>query len=541
VRTWLRKLVSIDARTLGLTRLALGLLLCFDLLDRASEISYWYVNEGLLPAHRVLWRPGREVLLSYFFTLTTVAQVQVAFAITFAIYLAFFTGFYTRIAHVLSLVCLLSLQSRVDMLSHGGDFVLATLLLWTTCLPLGQRFAIDAVRERLRRTPGQPLAAAQPQLVASLAVLALHCQLAVIYLFNAVHKDGQTWLGGTAVYWMLEQARLVNPFGVWVRAHAPFAFLQLATFAALTMEVLLPLLILSPWGRPTTRRVALAMVFALHGGIAAVSHLWLFSIAMMTFGTLLVSSEDWALASGLAARSRRLEQWANAALSGVEHAVLALQGGPGSTPADTRARRVLRLASFGAGQALVLLLMAAAISQVCVENRIVRPWVPFQQPQLLHDIVAYTRLNQGWAMFAPDVPRDDMTVMVDAITEDGRHVDPYNESAAQRGVPWLDEIPEYLGYNVRFCNYAARLAGRKELHDILSDWIFAYDRRTGRPRDRVVSFEAFIVTQQNPAPGETGPHDVRRSSFLSKKRPALPTIQLQRALSQMRTATPRPE
>src|SRR5262245_51479211 len=103
-------------------------------------ISTWYVDEGLLPGHRLLWRPGREVLVSYLFGLTTAPQVAVAFAITGAIYAALLVGWNTRLMHVLSWVCLISLQSRVDMLSHGGDFVLGTLVLWTMFLPMGRRF-----------------------------------------------------------------------------------------------------------------------------------------------------------------------------------------------------------------------------------------------------------------------------------------------------------------------------------------------------------------------------------------------------------------
>jgi len=39
-------------------------------------------------------------------------------------------------------------------------------------------------------------------------------------------------------------------------------------------------------------------------------------------------------------------------------------------------------------------------------------------------VVQYTHTTEGWSMFSPDAPIYDMMVVVDAVTRDGRHVDP---------------------------------------------------------------------------------------------------------------------
>ncbi|MFZ1865502.1 MAG: hypothetical protein WAU39_14865 [Polyangiales bacterium] len=41
--------LTIDIRTLGLARIYIALLLLFDLAKRATEMSTWYFETGLLP------------------------------------------------------------------------------------------------------------------------------------------------------------------------------------------------------------------------------------------------------------------------------------------------------------------------------------------------------------------------------------------------------------------------------------------------------------------------------------------------------------
>src|SRR5690606_18332673 len=77
-------------------------------------------------------------------------------------------------------------------------------------------------------------------------------------------------------------------------------------------------------------------------------------------------------------------------------------------------------------EALVLAMIAATTSQMLVENRAIRNVYKFGQPTVLKAIVHYGRFFQGWSMFAPDVPRTDGIVVVDATTVDGRRIDPFN-------------------------------------------------------------------------------------------------------------------
>ena len=55
-----RNYLSIDPRTLGLLRIGIACLLLLDLAKRVPLVRLFYVNDGLIPNHRVLWRPPRE-------------------------------------------------------------------------------------------------------------------------------------------------------------------------------------------------------------------------------------------------------------------------------------------------------------------------------------------------------------------------------------------------------------------------------------------------------------------------------------------------
>jgi hypothetical protein len=134
----------------------------------------------------------------------------------------------------------------------------------------------------------------------------------------------------------------------------------------------------------------------------------------------------------------------------------------------------------------------------------------------MRDAVAYLRLNQGWSMFAPDAPRSDLTVVVDAATASGRHLDPYNAVGSLVADPRARSVPARLGHDALFCEYTARVPGQQNYDGIFAEWILAHHRRTRRRDDRIVRFDAYIVEQDSPPPGQTLPTNVRTRRFLSR-------------------------
>ena len=107
-------------------------------------------------------------------------------------------------------------------------------------------------------------------------------------------------------------------------------------------------------------------------------------------------------------------------------------------------------------------------------------------------------------MFAPEPLRGDRTIAVDAVTEDGRHVDPFNEAVRPGTPPFTATIPVRLDYDSFVNCYVDRIADAPAYHQALSEWILAYPRRTGRSRDKVKSFVVTLLESESAPPGQQG-------------------------------------
>jgi len=222
----------------------------------------------------------------------------------------------------------------------------------------------------------------------------------------------------------------------------------------------------------------------------------------MAYSMFLVSPEDWEwLRDRL--RARRTED---------DAAVLALTL-PSSDGPPAPSRRPLRWVAH----AVLAVLVVAATSQVAAENPAISRFVKHEQPKWIRATVMTFRLNQGWKMFASNAPRHDMWLVVDAVTADGRHIDPLNEVASRYADPSLRTLRPYLAQNYYWYAYTMRIKGYRKYHKGLSDWIFSHHERTGNPDDRVVSFRVYEVSHFPPGPWDDAPRDVKAKVILSKR------------------------
>jgi len=304
-----------DLRWLGVFRIFYGLLLVADLLRRWAVATDFYTNEGVLPNHFSLFRPlGRDVF-SIYHAFSTRGEVDVAFALTLLVFLAFTIGYRTRLFHLLSLLCLTSLNARNLLVENGGTVVMNLLCFWTLFMPLGRRMSVDALLASLRDTREQgasdlnrhPTSKDEQHAFYSLVVLALMLQWSAIYFFNTVHKSGVGWRDGSAIHWFLYQDRIVTSFGIFVRQHAPYWLLQGLAYGTLVVEGFLAFGLLVPFQQVGFRRAALLFAIGLHGSIAAFSRLGPFSYVMTVYFVSRLSPEDWAwLARRFIASSPRL-------------------------------------------------------------------------------------------------------------------------------------------------------------------------------------------------------------------------------------------
>ncbi|MBX3181975.1 MAG: DUF393 domain-containing protein [Polyangiaceae bacterium] len=302
-----------DPRWLGVFRVVLGVLLCVEVIRRWVYADAFYTNQGLLPNHYSLFAPLGRNVFSIYHAFSTYGEVSVAFALTLVVFACFTLGYRTKLFHVLSAICITSLNSRNLFVENGGTVVVNLLTVWTLLLPLGSRLSIDAVRRSLalrQERSAQELndrsdSKAVDLPVYRLAIFGLALQWSVIYFFNTVHKHGKGWMDGSAIHWFLYQDRIITGVGVWVREHVPFGVLQGMTYGTLVVEGLLAVLLLIPFGQKWLRRLAFLLAFGLHGSIALFSRLGPFSYVMVIFFILMLGAADWQAVSRHFGRATR--------------------------------------------------------------------------------------------------------------------------------------------------------------------------------------------------------------------------------------------
>jgi predicted DCC family thiol-disulfide oxidoreductase YuxK len=292
-----------DARFLALFRIGFGSLMTLDCARRFYHAREYYSNDGFLPNHFSLFRPMGDGIFSLLHAFSTVGEVRAAMAVMLVGFVCYTIGYKTRLAQILAFISITSLDARNLFVENGGDVLVNLMALLTMMLPLGRRLSVDAVLASLRARKESSVQAlnnrdrppAPPPEFVSLLVAACLLQLAIIYFFNAVHKDGAGWMNGSVLHWFLHQDRIVTQLGVFLRDHVPFGVLRTFGYGALGIEYVLPGILLFPFFRTWMHRVALVLGIALHGGIALTSRLGPFSYAMMLFYLLFLGPADWAL------------------------------------------------------------------------------------------------------------------------------------------------------------------------------------------------------------------------------------------------------
>jgi predicted DCC family thiol-disulfide oxidoreductase YuxK len=304
---------SVDARWLAVFRIGFGALLTWDCARRFLEARAYYTNDGFLPNHFALFRPMGDGVFSLLHAFSSLAEVRVVMGLMLLVFVAYTVGYRTRLAQVLAFLSITSLDARNLFVENGGDVLVNLMAAITMVLPLGRRFSVDAVLASLRARKeasasdlnDRARAEAPENSVTSLVVLVLFLQLATIYFFNAVHKSGKGWMDGSAIWWFLQQDRIVTHLGIFLREHAPYSLIQASCYAALAVEYVLPGILLFPFFRTWLMRLALLLGVGLHGGIALTSRLGPFSYAMMLFYVLFLSAADAGLVSRWFSREGR--------------------------------------------------------------------------------------------------------------------------------------------------------------------------------------------------------------------------------------------
>jgi hypothetical protein len=268
IQTTIDGLFGMDVRALALFRIGLGVVLLSDVLKRAVALEAHYTDAGILPrASLAAIRPGPGIFRAYLLSGDLWVQALL-FAVAGVLALAVVAGLKTRLATLLSLWLLVSVQARNPLVCHTGDSLLAVLTFWALFLPLGATASVDRILS----------GAVPPRRVCSFGSAGLLLQIVTFYLGAGLLKlQHEIWTTGRAVDLFLGIDMYTNRVGAWASGHL-FGLGPLLTYGTLAVECVGPFVLLLSFGRPYVRTATVLAFVVFHLGIQLTIHIGLFEI-----------------------------------------------------------------------------------------------------------------------------------------------------------------------------------------------------------------------------------------------------------------------
>lgn len=293
----------------SILRILFGIAMLIVLVPSYADRQYlwgagaWWVEPEA--SRRGWWEPLRLL-----FPKDNAVVFEISFHVLLVLAVLFLVGFQTRWVTPVLLVFWVGLSTNSTLLGNGGDTLMRIVLLFVVFADLSRHFSVDAWIRRRRGIRPSRFAIRMPRGVPSwlgnwahnTVLILCVFQILLVYLVSSVLKfQGEEWLDGTAIYYALsiDQFHVLPALSQLAWQSAPVV--ALATWAALWVQMLFPVLIL--W-KPT-RYVAVVLITGMHLGIAVLLGLWPFSLAMIALDLLLVRDGTWERMAARAARVRR--------------------------------------------------------------------------------------------------------------------------------------------------------------------------------------------------------------------------------------------
>lgn len=400
----LMEVLGADLRSLAAFRIVLGILVLADLANRVTDLVAHYTDAGVMPRIALTRPPNTQIFQNaewvsspWSLSLNTLSGQPLFQVLVFAVGMlaagALLFGYRARAANIVTWVVLLSIQHRNPLVLASGDILLRMLLFWGMFLPLGAVWSVDRLKTMPRRLSMQYL---------SLGTVALFMQIAFVYWFTALLKTGAEWRTDfSALYYALSLDQVARPLGHFMLGFP--TLLTALTIATLTLEILGPFLLFSPFFTGPVRTGALLAFMSLHFGIWLLMDIGIFPFISAFCMVCFLPGWFWdKVLPGL--RSALPGRWANYAL---------FQAGPvadgGSPPATLKA-------SF-AGDLLVVLFL------VCVLFWNLTTVTSVALPTGVRPLSLFLGLDQKWNMFAPRPTIDDGWYVIPGDLQNGRQVD----------------------------------------------------------------------------------------------------------------------
>jgi hypothetical protein len=406
------EMFCIDLRSLAACRIAVGLVVVWDLVQRSFDLRAHYTDAGVLP---------RAVLHSLYlsqrpyFSIHTLNGSAVYEAILFCIAgicaLAMIAGYRTRWATIACWFLTCSLQARNPTILHGGDDLLRMLLFWGMFVPWGGQWSIDRARASRADTAAES--------VCSWGTAGLLLQVCFLYFFAGALKSHPSWRrDGTAVFLALSIDQFTTPIG---KALLPYhAFLTVMTFGTLALELIGPFVAIFCFDISRVRTFIVASYIVFHIGLGMCIELGIFPMVCIAGWLAFLPGVFWDNVT-----RRYGPRWAALIARLPSHVTQCCSTWLTRVRAQPLRLQLSRAGSFFAGFCLIYIVLWNVRTINFARFSTVFP----AQVNVIGEVL---RIDQQWNLFAPYPSLEHGWYVLDAHLRDGEEVD----LRTGRGVSW---------------------------------------------------------------------------------------------------------
>tara|TARA_B100000676_G_scaffold211772_1_gene208108 strand:+ start:805 stop:2580 length:1776 start_codon:yes stop_codon:yes gene_type:complete len=250
----LKRIFSLDLRSLALMRIGVGTVLIWDLIDRLLQFQFFYAVDGVIPyAASQEYYAGMPTWSLHLLIESDVYQ-YLLFSIHLLLAIALLLGWRARAVAFGCWLLFSSMIARAPVLLTGGDMLMASMLFWLMWIPSGRFFSI-----RKRDEPPIKLD------FCSFATAGILLQFVVMYTLTGIYKWNPEWHDGTALFVIMDDEALTKPLGLWLTQFP--GVLKALTYSTLALELAASVLLLSPLATDKFRIVGVISFIGLHAGI----------------------------------------------------------------------------------------------------------------------------------------------------------------------------------------------------------------------------------------------------------------------------------
>jgi len=283
--------------TLGLIRIATGLIAFYSQLVWTLEFNTFFTAEGLLPNdYRQLY--FGVYTWSHFDFVQSAWILWLIHWVGLVVVALFAVGLFTRATAVLTTLLLISYANRATGALFGLDQILVLLCLYLSLGNAGGAFSVDQWIKRIRGKgeavhPNQKFREREGQggegwlakvsrgvapadVLTNIAIRLIQLHLCLIYFYAGLGKlQGETWWNGQAIWFTVASYEYQTMDLTWMAEQ--MELVALLTMVTVYWEVTYPALI---WFR-LTRPIMLLIALLTHLGIGMAMGMFTFGLVML--------------------------------------------------------------------------------------------------------------------------------------------------------------------------------------------------------------------------------------------------------------------